>query len=170
MLSQWTGAFNKVPQVIPKVQSYFFHIGRFLSHAFVMTGYFPIKLSIVSAKVIICGRSLVTDEELLCSFSRFIDQFEAKVLEKPSNDQLQTVLLPMFNRFNVLVLPTTDNLHMLVKKAAIYALIAKPFLALREIRRGMLSAHPGLWGKISTQRSLMNCMMLFGQQRLVCWQ
>lgn len=144
------GALDKVPQVIPKTQSSFFNIGRFLSHAYLMTGYFPITLSIASAKVIICGQHAVTDEELCSSFSRFVDPFEARVLEKPSEEELQTVVVPMLGRFNVFTVPTVDNLSTLIKKAAFYALVAKPYFALSEIRRGMFDAHPSLWTRIGT--------------------
>lgn len=49
------GALDRVPQVLPRNDSTFFQIGRFISHWYLMTSYIPVCLSIVASKVIICG-------------------------------------------------------------------------------------------------------------------
>lgn len=62
------GNIEKVPQVNSATMQDFYQIGRFLSHGFVMTGFFPLQLSMVCAKVILCGQESITEGDLVSSF------------------------------------------------------------------------------------------------------
>ncbi len=77
-----------------------------MSQWYLISGYLPICLSIVSIKVIICGQDGICDDELRNSFSRFIDPFEARALEAPSEETIVTIITPMLSRFNVFAVPT----------------------------------------------------------------
>ena len=102
------GNTEKVPQVLPTSLPNFYHIGRFISHAYVLT---PVNLSIVFSKIIVCSEeTYIYDDQLLSSTLHFV-----------------------------------DNLSDLLSQAGRYAHIEKPFYALCEMRKGMLSAHPMLW-------------------------
>ena len=89
------GALDKVPQVLPQNQSSFYDIGGFISHGFLMGGFFRIHFSILTAKVIICGQKANEDDELCTFFSRFVDPFEAQALQSPTEEALKTVVVPM---------------------------------------------------------------------------
>lgn len=144
------GNFQKVPQVFPSNLPHY-HLGRFLSHAYVMTGYFPMCLSFVCAKVLLCSKEAVTDDDLTSSFNKFIDSFESEALglcmSKQNDNLFKSVIIPMFSRFQVFSNPVPSKLPELVLTTARYCFIAKPYFALSEIRRGMLDSHPGLWSR-----------------------
>ena len=148
------GNQEKVPQVLPTNQCDYYHIGRFLSHAYVMTGFFPVNhLSSICAKVILCGYDSISQSELVAAFYRYVDRFEAEALQASTadgrGDLMKSVVTPMLSRFQVFSLPSEDNLSDLIAKAARYAFVAKPYYALSEVRRGMLDAHPELWTRCS---------------------
>lgn len=148
------GRNEKVPQVHPANGQDFFHIGRFISHSYITTGYFPLMLSYVCTKVILCGEESVCEDELVSAFYEFIDEFEAKAarkcIEGEAEGELETVVIPMLSRFQIFSKPTSVNLADLIVKAARYAFITKPFYALTQIRRGLLKAHPLLWRRCTT--------------------
>ena len=79
----------------------FYHIGRFVSHAYILTGYFPINLSLVCAKILINGVDVpLSDGEIVSSFYDYIDDFERSALEKTgeslTSDLIARVITPMF--------------------------------------------------------------------------
>ncbi len=76
-------------------------------------------------------------------------KFEVQAVKAPDDEALKTVITPMLSRFNVFAIPTLDTLNSLLKQAALYVLVTKPFYALCEIRRGMLDAHPSVWKTFS---------------------
>lgn len=129
------GFQEKVPQVLPSNLFDYYQIGCFIPHVYVMTGFFPVDF--FSAKVILCGISAVSDDELVSAFQKFIDPFEGAALQQCMDGQLNSmdsVVTPMLSRFNVLSLPSRESLLHLLVKAARYAFIAKPFFA---VRKGM---------------------------------
>ena len=74
-------------------------------------------------------------------------KFEVQAVKAPDDEALKTVITPMLSRFNVFAIPTLDTLNSLLKQAALYVLVTKPFYALCEIRRGMLDAHIPVCGR-----------------------
>ena len=157
------GSSAKVPPVIPSYLPQFYHIGRFVSHAYILTGYFPVNLSVVCAKILINGVDVpLSDGEIVSSFYDYIDDFERSALEKTgeslTSDLIARVITPMLSRFYVSAVATRENLSKLVTQAARYALIAKPFYALSEMRRGMLSSHPTLWNRCTGNTLLVDAM------------
>ena len=143
------GSMEKVPQVFPNNLSEYYSLGRFLFHAYVMTGFFPICLSKVCATALVCGKEFVTDSELVSSFYEFIDPFEANALRQCMRNEderlLQEVIIPLFSRFCVFSIPSPNILPQMVLDAARYCFLAKPYYALSEMQRGKMDSHPELW-------------------------
>ena len=59
---------EKVPILRPAQGIDYYHVGRFISHTYVLTGYFPICLTHVLSKALTCGIDSATDDDLLSSF------------------------------------------------------------------------------------------------------
>ena len=151
------GFQEKVPQVLPSSLSDYYQIGCFISHAYVMTGFFPVNhLSSVCAKVILSGiDSGISDKELVLAFNNFVDPFEAAAVQRyvsdkdgQANSLTNSVIIPMLSQFQVFTLPSRENLSSLLVKAARYA---KPYFALQELRRGMYEAHPQIWSRCNAR-------------------
>ena len=103
------GNTEKVPQVLPTSLSNFYHIGRFISHAYVLTGYFPVNLSIVFSKIMVCSEeTYIYDDQLLSSTLHFVDNFEEAALYRffssqiLPNDLIKSVIIPMLKGFGYL--------------------------------------------------------------------
>lgn len=146
------GSNEKIPILTPMQGIDYYDVGRFISHTYILTGFFPVYLSSAFAKGITCGVGSVTDDELLDSFYNFIDPFEADAIRQcvtASTESVhsifQHIIIPLLSRFQCNTIPTQDNLQSLLPQVAKFALIVKPFFALSEIRRGMMDAHPAFW-------------------------
>ena len=63
------GNQEKVPMVMPRSETDYVVLGKILSHGFVLTGYFPIYISVVCASYLVSGASNVSDD--VC-FVRFL--------------------------------------------------------------------------------------------------
>ena len=72
------GSSEKVPVFTPLRNVNCFQVGRFVSHSYMLTGFFPICFSCMFAMTLTCGEECVTDNELVTSFFNFIDSFEAQ--------------------------------------------------------------------------------------------
>ena len=148
--SFFDGNIEKVPMVTPRSETDYVVIGKILSHGFVLTGFFPLYISVVCASYLLSGISNVSDDTLLHSFFNFLDLNEAKALqtclsEKRILEEEQDNIISLFARFNSTAVPTSTNLEQLTKNVAKYALLCQPYFALDKMRSGMLASHPSLW-------------------------
>ena len=147
------GNIHKVPVLAPMQGVDYYHVGRFISHSYMLTGFFPTCLSHAFAKALTCGEESVTNEDLLTSFYNLVDPFEADILREcmsgshTSDDTLQLTLVPLLSRFSCNKIPTSNDVKSIIPEVARFALRVRPFFALSEIRRGMLDAHPSFWKK-----------------------
>ena len=143
------GSREKVPIVGPQGVDYY-QVGRFVSHAYILTGFFPVYLSRVFSKALTCGIESVTDDDLLSSFYNFVEPFEGDALRQCAtgcdNSMFQHVVIPLLSRFQYNSIPNPQDVQALLPKIAKFALLIKPHFALSEIRRGMQDAHPSFWG------------------------
>lgn len=116
----------------------FFTFGKILSHGYVLTGYFPLCLSLVCATYLICGINRVSDEVITYSFFNFIDPTEARALKlclshNGSPEDMHDISVSMFSRFSCTTIPTESNLGELVNQVAEFTLFCQPFYALFEM-------------------------------------
>ena len=146
------GSTEKVPILGPGQGIDYYHVGRFVSHTYILTGYFPICFSRVFTKALICGENTITDDELLSSFYNFVDSFEADALQRCASagcddGTFQQVIIPLLSRYHYNSIPIQSEVKGIMPNLARFALLEKPYYALSEIRRGMHEAHPSFWVK-----------------------
>lgn len=151
------GRSHKVPRVNPSNGHDFLNIGRFISHSYIATGFFPLTLSPLCTKVILCGEDSVTNEELIAGFHGFVDDFESQALHdvRTNPDAMQNVIVPMLSRFQVYAVPTVETLPTLVLNAARFVFVHRSYYALIQIRKGLMAAHPKFWSRC-TKPELVN--------------
>ena len=141
---------EKVPILGPGQGIDYYQVGRFISHSYILTGYFPICLSRVFTEALTCGESTITDDELLSSFYNFVDSFEADTLQRCvsagcDEGTFQQVVIPLLSRYHYNSISIQSEVKGIMLNLARFALLEKPYYALSEIRRGMHEAHPSFW-------------------------
>ena len=138
------GNIEKVPILTPRPETDYVILGKLLSHGFVLTGYFPLYISVV---YLLNGASDVPDDVLLGSFFNYLDPkaLQACLSNNRLLEQENNTIICLFTRFNSMSIPTSANLEQLTKNVAKYVLLSQPYFALNKIRSGMLASHPSLW-------------------------
>ena len=58
------GSKEKVPIIGPFQRINYYHVGRFLSHTYILTGFFTICLSRAFSKALMCGVASVSEDDL----------------------------------------------------------------------------------------------------------
>ena len=137
------GSREKVPIVGPGQRIDYYEVGRFISHSYMLTGYFPIILlclSRVFTKALTCGEDTITDDELLASFYNFIDSFEADTLQRCASvgcdeGTFQQIVIPLLSRYHYNSIPIQSEVKGIMPSLARFALLEKPYYALSEIRK-----------------------------------
>ena len=117
------GNIEKVPMVTPRPDMDYVFLGKILSHGFVLTGFFPLYISVFCASYLLSGVSDVSDDALLHPFFNFLDPNEAKALqaclsEKKILEEEQDTVISLFARLNSTAVPTSTNLEQLTKNVA----------------------------------------------------
>ena len=148
--THFDGSVEKVPILTPKSAQDFFVFGEILSHGYVLTGYFPLFISLVCATYQICGVDQVSEEALTHSYFNFVDPTEATALKSCLSDDsfpedMQDIVIGMLSRFNCTTIPSKSNFTALVNSVAQFTLFCQPHFALFQMRRGMIASHPSLW-------------------------
>ena len=72
---------EKVPVLVPCPAMEYKALGRILLHKFILTGYFPLSISMVCAVYLLSGVDQVSDDTLNHSFFNFLDPPEAMALK-----------------------------------------------------------------------------------------
>ena len=99
---------RKVPVLTPLQNVNYSQVGRFVSHSYMLTGFFPICFSRVFAKALTCDEECITDDELVTSFLNFTDSFEADAVRQCTSGSIssevdcrfQNTVVPLLSRFN----------------------------------------------------------------------
>ena len=129
--------------VTPHSETDYIVVGKILSHGFILTGFFPLYISVVCASYLLSEISNVSDDTLLNSFFNFLDLNEAKALQTCLSEKRileeEQDNISLFAQFNSIAVPTLTNLEQLTKNVAKYAPLSQPYFALD------LASHPSLW-------------------------
>ena len=147
------GLSIKVPMITPEYASHFFHLGRILSHGFVLTGFLPICLASSFLCHLLSPDFEIDDDLLMNDFCLYIDPFERDSIMKclsgkedeDTDRMMNDVIIPMVSRFNCHQSPTLRTLKESMITVAHYTFLCQPHYALAEMKRGMITAHPELW-------------------------
>ena len=157
------GEREKVPILSPEYGSKYYHIGRILSHGYLLTGFFPLCFNKPFTLALLVNTDAVSDDMLIESFLEFVADFEADAVKKClDGDQsvINDTIVPMLSRFNSRTRPTCQNIRHIILNTAKYALVHQPYFVLQEMRRGMLDSHPRLWKSFKSElaHNLLNSL------------
>lgn len=162
------GNLAKVPVITPDTCSFYFQLGRILSHGYVLTGYLPLFFAKAFFLSLLPTVGSEVDHNIIMeSFMDYIDNCESEALSQCLNSQsgqvpecFDGVVVPMLSRFNCRQVPTLEDLRSTLLKVASYTFISQPYFAIRELKQGMLSAHPSLWKKCTKEVIIQAYAML----------
>ena len=114
-------------------------IGRIITHMFISFQIFPVRLS--EALFQYCLFGAVSDECLVSSFLNLLSTHDRDVLqrciENPPLNFKRDEVLDILNDFNIVSLPTKDNLRALIINAARLTIINKPLFFTKNIKIGL---------------------------------
>ena len=114
-------------------------IGMIITHMFVCFQMFPVRLS--EALLQYCLFGAVSDECLISFFLNLLSTHERDVLqgciENPSLSFNRDKVMDILNEFNIVSLPTKDNLRALIINAARLTIINRPLFFTTNIKIGL---------------------------------
>jgi hypothetical protein len=114
-------------------------IGKIITHMFVSYQIFPVRLS--EALFQYCLFGAVTDECIVSSFLNLLSTHDRGVIQKcienPSLNFNRDEVMDILNDFNIVSLPSKDNLLSLIINAAQLTIISKPLFLITNIKEGL---------------------------------
>ena len=139
-------------------------LGRVISHAYLVTGLLPTRISFPCLAQILLGQIEIPDDVLFHSFVDNISSHEADIIRRAMNEvamgvkcfssSLQSDLVSALSRFNIRVMPIPDNFRENMINIARYELISKPLCAVQALSSGIPSQHRSFWQSISLSELL----------------
>ncbi len=145
------GGSARVPIMHPQSTEIYRHLGRILSHGYILTGFFPLCSPLAFSTSLIGDITAVTKNMLLESFLQYIDPIEAEAVIVClttggfSDTILGDTIVPMLSRFRCSVLPSASSFREVITPVAHFAILSQPYYTLCELKRGMFEAHSQLW-------------------------
>lgn len=140
-----------VPHVHPDCTEELFKIlGRIASHAFVLTGYFPVGIAPASIIGIFDYPSL-SNEDLIYSFLSFLTEGERATIEKAMCRKVTVddILNEVLSRFNVRQIPSNpSDFRSLCVRIAKCEFVTRPCVLMTAFKKGMLTSHPDVWNEL----------------------
>lgn len=166
--------FNGKKMLYPRVGSYpsnpssetWHKLGVILSHGYILVDYLPPSFSKA------CIYFLLSEKEpspsiILESFFSTLSENDVSSLKMAMNtnpsqaqfpDSLMTQLTIILRHFNSTYNLTPSNINIAVASVARYCLYEGPFLALSNMRKGMISAHPSLWSHPPSDNNIFSLL------------
>ena len=127
------GCFEKIPTAkIPENELEI--VVKIIHHGYIQYGMIPSRLSRNCFKYYLF--EIISDEELITSFSNFVTPLEAERIKNFTSSDTQSIMDILFEDSNFEI-PTTENVMKLVLKAAKLAIITQPCYYMTSIVRGM---------------------------------
>ena len=134
--------------------------GAILSHAYIVTGILPIKISFPSLCGMLLNSKSIPDEVFVKSFLNSLNWYEADIVNKAASvvrggttdlfpDDIRCGLLDIYSRFGVREIPKPANFLVLITNMAKFHFLRKPAAAISEIKSGIPEVHLGFWNKLS---------------------
>lgn len=161
----WERAFEKffegkstfVPRIGPDIQdNHYQAIGRVVSHCYLLTGIFPTAISKVFATALLVGKNALSADDYISGFLEHVFQYDRMRLESALAksslidvfpNETAEFLCEFLSEYGVVQNPTPASLKQILANVAKTELIAKPSVAINEIRTGMLAGScKELWG------------------------
>ncbi|XP_014674228.1 PREDICTED: uncharacterized protein LOC106814425 [Priapulus caudatus] len=130
-------------------------VGKIISHAYVLTGIFPIQICKSAIKFLLCGN--VAGDETTLSFLRVLSEDERAILKSAMADR--EYMMSVSGHLSVLralgphcssQAPSPNNLQSVLTSVAETAVLLKPFWMWFQLHTGM-RCYPSLWMGLSGQ-------------------
>lgn len=161
----WDMAFEKffeghttlVPRVGPDIQdSDYQAIGRAISHSYLLTGIFPVTISKVFVVTLLVGKDVLSAEDYISGLLDHVSVYDSLQLKSALatsksqgvfSEKMVEFLLEFLSGYGVVQSPTPSSLEDILVSVAKTELIAKPSVAIKEIKAGMFGGKfDKLWG------------------------
>lgn len=149
------GATSLVPMVHPHIDMMIFSIlGRILSHGFLISGHFPVRVVLPTLINMVLGPTKVPSKVFLDAFLDHISSTERMVFRsalkfcngnKRFPEDIKDTLLEVLSRFGCRGLPSPDNLISNIQRVAEYEFLIKPAAAISLINSGIPKTHREFW-------------------------
>lgn len=151
----WERAFERffegqatfVPRVGPDVlDSDYQAIGRAMSHGYLLIGIFPNTISKVFMAALLAGKDVLSADDYICGLLDHLSEYDSLQLKSALemsttagvfSEETSTFLLDFVSEYGVVQIPTPSSLRGILVNVAKTELIAKPSVAINEIRAGM---------------------------------
>ena len=171
----WKEAYTKffegsnllIPMVNPHIELSVYPIfGRIISHAYLVAGYLPVRITLPTLINILLGPKPLSSQILLEAFVDYVSAQERLLIKEALlsstaskfSDNIQQKVLNILSRFGCRQLPTPANLTGCIEDIAQYEFITKPATAIFSIHSGIPKSHQEFWNKqsISTISKMYN--------------
>ena len=154
------GQATFVPRVGPDVglNSDYQSIGRAISHGYLLIGIFPNTICKVFMAALLAGKDAMSADDYICGLLDHVSEYDSLQLKSARetstaagvfSEETSTFPLDFASEYGVVRIPTPSSLRGILVIVAKTELIAKPSVALNEIRAGMFEGKfHKLWGNI----------------------
>lgn len=141
-----------VPRVDPDCSEELFALlGRITSHAFLLTGFFPIGIAPATVISVFDSDNL-RETDLMYSFLSFLTEGEQQTAREALQKRHVCVddsLIDILSRFNVRTIPSTmAEFNSLFLRIARCEFVTKPSVLMAAFKQGMSETHPELWSEL----------------------
>ena len=146
-----------VPRVGPDVpDSHYQTISRVISHCYLLIGRFPSVISKVFITALLAGKDALSADDYISVFLEHVSEYDSLRLKSAIKmsrslgvfpDEMTQFLFEFFSEYGVVQTPTPSSLQDILLSVAKTELIARPSVALNEIKAGMFAGkYKELWG------------------------
>ncbi len=146
------GSMLLIPMLSPQTDTSLLPIlGRMLSHAYLVSGFLPVRVALPCLLKILCGPCVDVPQSLLRD--AFLDYISAteRVLFKDAlsstmfSAEMQEGLLSTLSRFSCRQIPTPSNLKTCLNQVAEFEFCCKPAAAISKLHSGIPALHSTFW-------------------------
>ena len=132
-------------------------IGRFLSHAYLCTGFLPTRIAYLALAGMLLGSGVKIDASILLeALVDYLSEVDQKVMKEALAisraklccsfpDDVKENLLTILSTLGCRQIPTPGNLTKVLVQIAKYVFLSAPMLAIVEINSGIPDVHKPFW-------------------------
>lgn len=153
LIKFFVGDKELVPQLDPKIlfTGFFETVGRIISHAFVLTGFFPVGICKAAIHMMLTGKA--STEKIMSSFVNHLCERERYVVRKVMDgkdlsDMDALCFLGVLSFHGCKTSPKTEDRQRTVENVAATSLLCKPLFCYGRVFAGM-NCYPLLWIRMS---------------------
>lgn len=152
--SMFDGSTLLVPMLCPQTDTSVFPVvGSIISHAYLVSGFLPVRIALPCIIGILLGPSASITQSVLCeAFLEYISATERTIFKDALDTstctfslEVQEKLLSTLSRFGCRQLPTPSNLKTCLVQVAQFEFCCKPAAAISYMHSGIPPSHAAFW-------------------------